>query len=200
MLHNLLQLDIAAFTFINSHHTPLFDVFFTIVTWFGNGWVAIPLAGTALFFFTPRRFLSRTLLIAAVAGTLTGIGNTQIKHRIDRARPCAFFSRASGPGAGYRVHVLGERLEQHSFPSGHSATAFSAATILVLFIKRKAFLFYAGAFLVAWSRIYVGAHFPLDALGGAILGCALPAIIILSFRRWIFTLPPAKLENSHDQQ
>ena len=169
-----------------------------IVTWFGSGWIAIPLAGVALFFFTPRRFLSRTLIIAAVAGTLTGIGNTQIKHCIDRPRPCAFFAAASAPGGSYRVHVLGERLYQNSFPSGHAATAFAAATILVFFIKRKSFLLYAGAFLVAYSRIYVGAHFPLDAAGGAILGCCLPALIILSFRRWIFTLPPAKLENSHD--
>jgi undecaprenyl-diphosphatase len=65
-----------------------------------------------------------------------------------------------------------------SFPSGHSATAFACATVIAWASPRLAVPAFALAALVAWSRVYVGVHWPLDVLGGAALG-VLVAIALL---------------------
>jgi undecaprenyl-diphosphatase len=60
--------------------------------------------------------------------------------------------------------------KDHSFPSGHSATSFACATILARALPSRAPLFYALAASIAFSRIYVGVHYPFDVVGGAVLG------------------------------
>ena len=57
-----------------------------------------------------------------------------------------------------------------SFPSGHSATAFACATVIAWASPRLAMPAFVLAALVAWSRVYVGVHWPFDVLGGAALG------------------------------
>ncbi len=64
-----------------------------------------------------------------------------------------------------------------SFPSGHAATSFAAATMLSFTFPRFAPPLYVLAAAVAFSRVYVGVHYPLDVIGGAILG-ALVAIAL----------------------
>jgi len=58
----------------------------------------------------------------------------------------------------------------HSFPSGHAATSFAAATVLTFSRPRWAPAFYVLALAIGFSRIYVGVHYPLDIVGGAVLG------------------------------
>jgi undecaprenyl-diphosphatase len=65
-----------------------------------------------------------------------------------------------------------------AFPSGHAATAFAAATVIACDSRRLAIPAYSLAALVAWSRVYVGVHWPLDVIGGAALGI-LVAIALL---------------------
>ena len=57
-----------------------------------------------------------------------------------------------------------------SFPSGHSATAFACATVIAWASPRLAVPAFVLAALVAWSRVYVGVHWPLDVIGGSALG------------------------------
>lgn len=57
-----------------------------------------------------------------------------------------------------------------SFPSGHACIAFAAALVLSKYNKQKKWLFYLLAFLISFSRIYLGKHYPSDVLAGAILG------------------------------
>jgi len=57
-----------------------------------------------------------------------------------------------------------------AFPSGHSASAFACATVIAWASPRLAVPAFVLAGLVAWSRVYVGVHWPLDVLGGAALG------------------------------
>jgi undecaprenyl-diphosphatase len=58
----------------------------------------------------------------------------------------------------------------NSFPSGHSANNFALATVVFLFYRRWGWLCFLPAAVVAWSRVYVGAHWPLDVVVGAFLG------------------------------
>ncbi len=75
-----------------------------------------------------------------------------------------------------------------SFPSSHVANNFCAAAIIVGFYRRWGWLAFVPATLVAWSRIYTGAHWPSDALVSAFLGvgigCVVLATLELAWRRW----------------
>jgi membrane-associated phospholipid phosphatase len=71
----------------------------------------------------------------------------------------------------------------HSFPSGHTATAFAGATALSVFVPRAAPALYVLALAIAYSRLYVGAHFPLDVVGGAIVGVATALLLLAAARR-----------------
>ncbi|HLM37313.1 MAG TPA: phosphatase PAP2 family protein [Gaiellaceae bacterium] len=57
-----------------------------------------------------------------------------------------------------------------AFPSGHASSAFACATVLAWASPRLRIPAFVLAAAIAWSRIYVGVHWPLDVLGGALLG------------------------------
>jgi undecaprenyl-diphosphatase len=60
-----------------------------------------------------------------------------------------------------------------SFPSGHATVSFACATVLTFAIPRLVVPLYALAALIAFSRVYVGVHYPSDVLAGAVLGILL---------------------------
>jgi undecaprenyl-diphosphatase len=70
-----------------------------------------------------------------------------------------------------------------SFPSGHTSTSFACATVLSFFVPRAAPAFYLLALAIGFSRIYVGVHWPLDVLGGAVLGLAVGLAVTALLRR-----------------
>jgi undecaprenyl-diphosphatase len=80
-------------------------------------------------------------------------------------------------------HQIGPSLRTHSFPSGHSATAFAGATMLAYFAPRARVPLYALAVLIAFSRLYVGEHYPLDVVAGAALGTATALLLRAAIRR-----------------
>jgi undecaprenyl-diphosphatase len=123
----------------------------------GLVWIGIGLALALL-----RR--RPTLLLAIVAADgIADLLARAIKSVVDVQRP-AF--RYAEPKA--LVHVP----HDHSFPSGHAATSFACATTLALAFPRLAAPLYLLAAAIAYSRVYVGVHYPLDVLGGAVLGIA----------------------------
>ena len=58
----------------------------------------------------------------------------------------------------------------YSLPSGHATVAFACATVLALAVPRLRWAFYGLAALIAFSRVYVGVHYPFDVVAGAVLG------------------------------
>jgi membrane-associated phospholipid phosphatase len=103
-----------------------------------------------------------------------------IKRLADVSRPVSVLPHEA-------FQVIDSTLRWHSFPSGHSVTAFVAAGILVLCSRRRlAWLALPAAILVAFSRIAVGAHWPLDLLAGAAGGWAAAALGCELSARWRF--------------
>jgi undecaprenyl-diphosphatase len=118
-------------------------------------WVALALILCALY----RRWgtLGLTILAVATADWLS-VG---LKALFDRERPQFRY-----PEPEPLLHSA----HDGAFPSGHAATSFAGATILSYAFPKLASFFYVLAAAVAFSRVYVGVHYPLDIIGGAILG------------------------------
>lgn len=89
------------------------------------------------------------------------ISGRLIKHLVQRLRP---------PEAGVDVILRAPHYGQLSFPSGHATNMFCAAVFLSLCFPRGRWIFFSIAALVAYSRPYVGVHYPLDIAGGALVG------------------------------
>jgi undecaprenyl-diphosphatase len=85
--------------------------------------------------------------------------------------------RPSEPGALVTIP------HSHSFPSGHTATAVAGAIVLSSFAPRAAPLLGVLAAAVAYSRLYVGVHFPLDVVGGAAIGAVTALLLLAAVRR-----------------
>jgi undecaprenyl-diphosphatase len=73
-----------------------------------------------------------------------------------------------------------------AFPSGHASTAFACATVLGWASTRLRVPAFVLAAAIAWSRVYVGVHWPLDVVGGALLGVLVGALLVFLARRGPF--------------
>ena len=125
----------------------------------GLVWVALaPLLAAR----AKRSVVWTTVLTAATvwaADLLAGL----LKLAVGRARPSVTVPEADP--------LLGGTLG-NAFPSGHASTSFAGAVILALTLRRAVPLLVLLAVAIAFSRVYVGVHYPLDVLAGAILGTA----------------------------
>jgi undecaprenyl-diphosphatase len=126
-------------------------------------WLAIALA-VALWRRSALPFVLVALAVLAADG-LAGLAKAAVRE-----------NRPSEPGALVTIP------HSHSFPSGHTATATAAAVVLSALVPRLAPLFVILAVAIAYSRVYVGVHFPLDLLGGAVIGAA-TALLLLGVAR-----------------
>jgi undecaprenyl-diphosphatase len=118
----------------------------------------------------------RAALDASLAAGLGALAATLLKEVVDRARP---------PLAEADLTALVSVPGSPSFPSGHAATAFAAATAVALLHPRLRLPAFGLAALVALSRVYLGVHFWLDIAAGAALG-ALIGLATVRASTWAF--------------
>jgi undecaprenyl-diphosphatase len=110
-------------------------------------------------------------LIAVALADWSAMG---LKALIDRPRPPLRYAEPK---------TLVAVPHDASFPSGHAATSFAAATMLAFAFPRLAPFLYVLAAAVAFSRVYVGVHYPLDVIGGAALGVLVAVVLRLLLSR-----------------
>ena len=77
-----------------------------------------------------------------------------------------------------QINLLVGKGGKWSFPSNHAANSFAAAVVLSYFYERFKIVSYSLAFLIAFSRVYVGVHYPGDILAGGIVGYSLAWIML----------------------
>lgn len=160
--------------FINSFHCPFFDSLFYYGTTLGNGLLYLIVAVALAW----KNF--RQSVIALISFSVTGILIQFLKKVV-----FAEVMRPSVVLAGEPVHfVEGIRiLSQYSFPSGHTAVAFSMFSLLSLMVKEKRWgvIFFIMALIGGVSRIYLAQHFFIDVYFGGILG-----VMVTSLMWWLF--------------
>ncbi|HEX9546832.1 MAG TPA: phosphatase PAP2 family protein, partial [Acidimicrobiales bacterium] len=126
----------------------------------------------------PQRDQLTDIGVRGLLAQLSVAGAIQIlKHLIGRPRP----RFAHGDEL-----VLGPSLDSglDSFPSGHAANAFGAATVLAWFFPAVRVPLFLVAGLVAVSRVLRGSHFPTDVWAGAVLGVVIGSMAAVGLKRW----------------
>lgn len=110
------------------------------------------------------------ILFAALTAIITNyVSSDLVKEHIIRLRPC------NNPQMSDTVRfLLNYRPQSSSFTSSHAANHFGLATFLYFTLKNRygkwPLLFFAWAFIIGYAQIYVGVHFPLDIVGGTLIG------------------------------
>ncbi len=153
---------------------PWADVLFRYWTWLGTGWVFLPVMGWVLW---KRQRHWRWVLVSMVS---FGVVNFLFKRVLfsEMLRPAAYAAEW-----GMTIHSPVRLHHYHAMPSGHTGTAFVAATIVALLVRRPwvRWLAWGLALGVGYSRVYLGQHFPRDVVVGMALGIVIPLICY----RWL---------------
>ncbi|HVW93510.1 MAG TPA: phosphatase PAP2 family protein [Devosia sp.] len=175
-------------------------VFNFITRWGESDWILIPsallLALSAGAFFFMRSSPSRPAFLELVwlfGFIFVGVGLPSLvsnltKRIIGRGRPDVFAQFGT-----LSFHPFAGNFDFESFPSGHTTTAFAAAMVLGFLAPRWFWVGLVYAIAVAASRLVLGAHYPTDVFGGALLG-SLGAYWVRNFfarRGWGFERLPA---------
>ncbi|MBM4327659.1 MAG: phosphatase PAP2 family protein [Deltaproteobacteria bacterium] len=173
------------FLLLNELHSPVSDRLWLAFTSLGDGMVLALLLG-AFLVVNPRVSALGVFLIV-----VSGIAVQIAKGSMPASRPVELLNS---------VHVVGPLLRSGSFPSGHATSGMVAALVVVYYsgsrlVSVSAMIFAA---LVGVSRVFVGAHFPGDVLGGMILAsCIFFFVISIIWPRWERHIPARpKIEKS----
>ena len=168
-----------SFIIINGSYNAGLDYFFQYITVFGDGLIYVPIVLYCLLF-------NKKYLVPVVAGIIIC---TFLTHFLKRV----VFPNDLRPINLELENIVIHRIEgvslnrTHSFPSGHTSTAFTMALLLANIMRRKfwAFLLPAIAFFVGYSRVYLGQHFVTDVCAGMIIGIVSAYLSLLIYQRYL---------------
>lgn len=185
MIEYLKQLDASLFCTLNAWHCPFADQLMWLISGkFSSALIIIVLL--TLIWRTRSWGGLLTFVIAAALVVLLAdrISSGVIKPLVERLRP------THDPNLQSIVHVVnGYRGGLYGFVSSHAANLFGIATLIGLVARNRGtwISMTAWATLVAYSRIYLGVHYPGDILCGAVVGIAMAILV-----RWIWKNLAAK--------
>jgi undecaprenyl-diphosphatase len=174
MLDLLESTDISLFHFLNySLRNIVFDFLMPFLTDLNKQQTVLVILMALLLWMLIRG--NYRIRLAAVVLVLTIIVSDQlnssiIKYLFERQRPCQML---------HNVRLLVSCGSGYSFPSSHAVNNFAGALVLSFFFPRAKWWFFSFAAIVAFSRVYVGVHFPSDIIGGSIIGMMCGGCVLL---------------------
>lgn len=171
-LQNILNLDKELFLYLNSFYNDFWDTIMLMITR-KETW--IPLYAVILFYFF-KNYRSKAWLIAfALVLLIAGADqiSTLMKEGFMRFRP------VHEPDIADMVHNVLRKGGLYGFVSAHAANSVAILVFTSRIFKSRAyyFLMLFWALLFMYSRIYAGVHYPLDILGGAVLGWIIGVLV-----------------------
>ena len=168
-LGSVTSVDRHVLTWIVDHRLSFLNPLMVGITYLATGgtvWVAL----AVVIAWRLRRPLVPTGILAAVCVWGADAVSHLLKATTNRPRPYV---------AMPHLHTLISRPTSNSFPSSHATTAFAGAVVLSFLLPRLCPLFLTAAALVAFSRLYVGVHYPTDVIAGAAIGAAFASVVIV---------------------
>ena len=181
-MEQLLQLDKELLVFLNGLGSKPFDPFWKIITK-QVYWTPLFLA---VFYLLKRKIGWRNLgiiiLFLAVLITFTDQITNLFKNHFQRIRPC-YDEEISGI-----IRVV-KSSKTFSFFSGHAANSMASTMFIFLIIRKfykHTYLLFCFPFVFAYSRIYLGLHFPGDIITGYLFGAAFG---FLCYKLYNYLLP-----------
>lgn len=155
--------------------TPVW-VQWTAEVWTGYGLLLFGVLSAAVWWRARGRAGARAVALALLAPVATAaayVVSETVKSVVDEERPCRAVGGAAASLVGCPPPGDG------SFPSNHATIAGAAAVALVMAARRLAPLVVPLALLMAFSRVFVGVHYPHDVALGLLLGGAVAALLVL---------------------
>lgn len=182
-MNNIIQLDRRLFDLLNSKwHNGFFDTIMPLLR-SSQFWVPLYLFLFVLVFFNFKKNIWWWAIIAGCTATLSNfISSDIIKENFWRVRPC------NDPLLADTMRfLLNYRPQSSSFTSSHAVNHFALATYFYLTLKnaigRLSLLFFLWAVIIIYAQVYVGVHFPLDVICGALIGIILGYLPARSFNK-----------------
>ncbi len=168
MIGNLIHIDQSVFLFLNSLHNSFFD---QVMFWGTQTMIWLPLF-IFLLYITIRvyKWKSAALILSLVLTiTISDQCANLAKSSVKRLRP------SNDPALSAQVHIVnGYRGGKYGFYSSHASNTMATAIFLILLLKSRnrwlALLLLPWAVFMAYTRLYLGVHYPADLLAGMIAG------------------------------
>ena len=182
---SFLNFDLSVFQWIQSIQNEFFDALMVGITTLGNGGAVFIAIGLALLFTKKYRKAGLAVLVALLVMLLCN--DLFLKEFFARPRPFNLFEtnpeKYAFWGKGYIYPELISKPTSFSFPSGHTASAFAAASALLWHNRKFGIPTTIFAALMGFSRIYVEVHYCTDVIAGVVSGviCAFVAVVIVKY-------------------
>ena len=171
ILETLNQWDMAIFYLINQGtRNRLFDVAMPFVTDIDNWRIPLAVVWIGLILFGGKKGRLVAVLMVVCLALSDQLSSSILKPYFARTRPCKILEN---------VHLLVNCSNAFSFPSSHATNIFAQAALFSYFYRKLTIPVLVFAVLIGYSRVYVGVHFPFDALFGAVVGIACTVVILV---------------------